>query len=148
MRINVMSSVTDRNSDIALIARAVLRLSRRMRAAAPSGGPSISMIALLATLHREGPMPGVALAAAEGLKPQSLSRLIAALEAGGMIERTPDPADRRNLVIAVTGEGRRALRDAMHERRRWLAEVVAERLSQDERETLIVAAELMLRIAL
>jgi DNA-binding MarR family transcriptional regulator len=147
MRI-IMSSVTDRDSDIALIARAVLRLGRRMRADAPLGSLSTSMIALLATLHREGPMPGVALALAEGLKPQSLSRLIAALEEQEMIERTPDPADRRNLVIAITGAGRRALRDAMQERRRWLAEAVAERLSEDERETLIAAAELMLRIAL
>jgi len=143
-----MSSVTDPDADIALLARAVLRLSRRMRVEAPSGDMSSSALGLLASLYRIGPMSGVALAAEEGLKPQSLTRLVAGLEASGVIERAPDPADRRNLLITITPSGRRALRDAMRERRRWLAEAVADRLSDDERATLIEAAELMLRIAL
>jgi DNA-binding MarR family transcriptional regulator len=147
MRI-IMSSVTDRDSDIALIARAVLKLSRRMRTEAPSGDLTPGMIGLLATLHREGAMPGVALAEAEGLKPQSLTRLLAALEEREMIGRAPDPEDRRNLIISITVRGRQSLRWAMQQRRRWLAEAVADRLSQAEREQLVDAAELMLRIAL
>jgi DNA-binding MarR family transcriptional regulator len=143
-----MSSVTDRDSDIALIARAVLKLSRRMRTEAPSGDLTSGMVSLLATLHREGAMPGVALAAAEGLKPQSLTRLLAALEGQEMIERAPDPEDRRNLIISITMRGRQSLRRAMQQRRRWLAEAVADRLSQAERQQLVAAAELMLRIAL
>jgi len=93
-------------------------------------------------------MPGVALAEAEGLQPQSLTRLLASLATGGMIERTPDPADRRNLVIAITREGRRALRTAMQARRRWLNTALADRLSDSERDTLIAASELMLRLAM
>jgi DNA-binding MarR family transcriptional regulator len=93
-------------------------------------------------------MSGVALADEEGLKPQSLTRLVAGLDASGLVERAPDPADRRNLLITITARGRRALRDAMCERRRWLAEAIADRLSDDERATLVEAAELMLRIAL
>jgi len=142
-----MSSATGRNSDIALIARAVLRLARRMRAEAPSGDLTPAMTGLLATLHREGEMPGVALAAAEGLKPQSLTRLLAALEERSMIARRPDPADRRNLLISISAAGRRSLRSAMRARRRWLAETIADRLSPEEREQLVDAAELMLRIA-
>jgi len=143
-----MSSVTDPDADIALVARAVLRLARRMRVEAPSGDTSSSALGLLATLYRVGPMSGVALASEEGLKPQSLTRLVASLEATGLIERAPDPADRRNLRITITLRGRRVLRDSIRERRRWLAEAMADRLSEDERATLIEAAELMLRIAL
>ena len=143
-----MSSVTDRDSDIALIARAVLKLSRRMRTEAPSGDLTPGMIGLLATLHREGAMSGVALATAEGLKPQSLTRLLATLEERRMIERTPDPEDRRNLIISISVLGRRSLRSAMRERRRWLADAVADRLSAEERRQLVDAAQLMLRIAL
>lgn len=142
-----MPSATDRDADVALIARGVLRLARRLRIEAPAGGLSTAALGLLATLHREGPMPGVALAEAEGLQPQSLTRLLAALVTGGMIERTPDPADRRNLIIAITPNGRRSLRGAMQARRRWLADALADRLSGAERDTLIAASELMLRLA-
>lgn len=143
-----MPSAADRDSDVALITRGVLRLARRLRVEAPAGAPSTAALGLLATLHREGPMPGVALAEAEGLQPQSLTRLLGALVANGMIERTPDSADRRNLIISITLEGRRALRAAMQARRRWLNDALADRLSDAERDTLIEAAELMLRLAM
>jgi DNA-binding MarR family transcriptional regulator len=147
MRI-IMSSTTDRDSDIALITRAVLKLARRMRTDTPSGTLTPGMVGLLATLFREGPMSGVALAQEEGLKPQSLTRLLAAMEEKDMIARTPDPEDRRNRIISITVRGRQSLRWAMQQRRRWLAEAVADRLSDEERATLVEAAELMLRLAL
>ena len=147
MRI-IMPSAADRDSDVALIARGVLRLARRLRVEAPAGGLSTAALGLLATLYREGPMSGVALAEAEGLQPQSLTRLLAALVANRMIERTPDPVDRRNLIIAITLEGRRSLRGAMRARRRWLADALADRLSDAERDTLVAASELMLRLAM
>ena len=143
-----MSSVADRDSDIALIARAVLKLARRMRVDTAVDSLTPGMIALLATLHREGPLSGIALSAAEGLKPQSLTRLLAALEERDMIARAPDPKDRRSLIISITMRGRQSLRWAMRRRRKWLAEAVADRLSDDERAQLVEAAELMLRIAL
>ncbi|HSI17857.1 MAG TPA: MarR family transcriptional regulator [Sphingomonas sp.] len=143
-----MPSAADHDADTALIARGVLRLARRLRVEAPAGDLSTAALGLLATLHREGPMPGVALAEAEGLQPQSLTRLLASMASGGMIERTPDPVDRRNLIIAITREGRRALRTAMQARRRWLNAALADRLSDSERDTLIAASELMLRLAM
>jgi len=143
-----MPSVADHDTDAALIARGVLRLARRLRVEAPAGELSTAALGLLATLHREGPMPGVALAEAEGLQPQSLTRLLASLATGGMIERAPDQADRRNLIIAITRDGRRALRAAMQARRRWLNDALADRLSDGERDTLIAASELMLRLAM
>lgn len=148
MRI-IMSSAIDRDSDAALVARGVLRLARRLRVETTKvAGPSSAALALLATLHREGAMPGVALAAAEGLKPQSLTRLLTKLEQEGAIARSPDPDDRRNLVIAITIAGRRTLRQAMRERRRWLAAAIAERLDDGERATLVAAADLLMRLAL
>lgn len=143
-----MSRAIDRDSDVAAVARGVLRLARRLRTEAAADAPSPAALGLLATLHREGPMPGVALAAAEGLKPQSLTRLLTRLEADQLIARTPDPGDRRNRMIAITREGRLALRAAMRERRRWLAEAIDDRLDAEERATLIAASELILRLAL
>lgn len=65
-----------------------------------------------------------------------------------MIERSRDATDRRNRIIAITGHGRRSLRHAMRARRAWLAEAMAERLDGDERDRLIDAAALMLRLAM
>ncbi|MGN6375827.1 MAG: MarR family winged helix-turn-helix transcriptional regulator [Sphingomonas sp.] len=135
-------------SDVALVARAVLRLARRMRVEAPPGKLSAGAVGLLAALHREGPLTGVQLATAEGLKPQSLTRLLAKLEGEGLIARVADAADRRNLVITLLPAGRRVLRDAMDERRRWLAGAIDERLDPAERNILLEAAALMLRLAL
>jgi DNA-binding MarR family transcriptional regulator len=41
--------------------------------------------------------------------PQSMSQIIGALERGGLIERTPDPAHRRILRAELTRKGRRVL---------------------------------------
>lgn len=71
------------------------------------------------------------------LLPQyGLSRLIARLEAAGLVIRAPSPADGRGQVVTLTDEGRR-LRAAM-----WpvysaaLARHIGARLSADEAERL------------
>ncbi len=143
-----MPSAIDTDSDIALIVRAVLRLARRLRVETPSGVFSGGALGLLATLHRAGPMPAVALAAEEGLAPQSLTRLLQQLEDMAMIERSPDPEDGRAKIIAITVRGRQSLRSAMKERRKWLADAIDERLDEDEREQLVEAAHLLLRLAI
>ena len=142
-----MSSDDRQDPDVALIARGVMRLARRLRVEASASEVSGAALGLLATLHREGPMSGVALADAEGLRPQSLTRLLAALEAGHMIVRAPDPGDRRSLIVSLTDAGRQGLARAMRERRRWLAEALRDRLDANQRAVMAEAAELMLRLA-
>lgn len=109
MRI-IMSSANDRESDEARIVRAVLRLARAMRRSARAAELTGGALALIATLYRKGPLSAVALARAEGLQPQSLSRLLVRMEAGILIERGIDPEDRRRHVITLTSRGRNALR--------------------------------------
>lgn len=142
-----MSSTPDREKDEVQIVRAVLRFSRAMRRSAPAAELSGGALALIATLYREGPLSAVALARAEGLQPQSLSRLLVRMEADAMIDRTIDPHDRRRHVITLTARGRGALSWAMNQRREWLASQMAERLDETERATLLAAAAIMLKLA-
>jgi DNA-binding MarR family transcriptional regulator len=137
----------DGEPEEARIARGVLRLARALRRSA--GEPELpgGALALLATLYREGPLSAAALARAEGLQPQSLSRLLPRLEKAAMIERSVDEGDRRRHVITLTGRGLRTLSGSMNDRRRRLAGIMRERLDEDERATLAIAAEIMLRIA-
>lgn len=146
MRID-MPSRTDWESKEAEIVRAVLRLARALRRSAPAAELTGGALALVAILHRMGPLSAVALARAEGLQPQSLSRLLVRMEADGLIERAIDPEDRRRHVITLTSRGLGALDWAMTQRRRWLGTVMAEGLSEAERATLLAAAEIMLKLA-
>jgi DNA-binding MarR family transcriptional regulator len=140
-----MASPTS-DADVALIARAVTQLARRLRSKRPKASVTLSALGMLSTLHRAGPMPAVELARAERLKPQSLSRLIARLEKDGMISREPDPRDSRALIISITTEGKLALRHDMQARRDWLGMALGATLSADERLKLTEAAFYMLRL--
>lgn len=131
----------------ALITRAVLQLGRRLRAARPDNSVSLSTLALLTTLHRRGPMSAVQLAREERLQPQSLTRLLAAMTRDGLIERQPDPADRRAQVIEITREGRRAVARDIAARRAWLDQAMDMALTLEERDLLVQAAPLMLKVA-
>jgi DNA-binding MarR family transcriptional regulator/uncharacterized glyoxalase superfamily protein PhnB len=131
----------------ALIARAVLRLGRRLRGARPDSAVSLSTLALLTTLSRLGPMPAVQLAREEKLQPQSLTRLLAQMEADGLISREPDPADRRALVTAITREGRAVVARDLAARRAWLDQAMEMALTAEERTQLAAAAPLMLKVA-
>ena len=133
-------------TDEALIARAVLRLGRRLRAQRPAGAVSFSTLALLSTLARLGPVPAARLAAEERLQPQSLTRMLTALEADGLVARETG-ADRRTRLVAISAAGRAALAHDLDARRRWLAQAMGAALSAAEREQLSRAAALMLRLA-
>ncbi len=124
-----------------------MRLGRRLRRAAPASELTNGALALLVHLHQDGPASAVALARAEGLQPQSLSRVLARMTKDKLIERAVDPDDRRRQVIAITDRGRGALSWAINERRRWMATAMSERLTAHERETLIAAAAIMLKLA-
>src|SRR6185437_7705866 len=113
--------------DETIVLREVLRLARRLRHAAGDSGLTEGALALLASLHRDGPTSAVDLARREGLQPQSLSRLLARLNTDRLITRSVDAADRRRQVIAATPRGLAALRRSMKLRRDWLAGTMAER---------------------
>ena len=127
--------------------RAVLRLARRLRQSAPARELTGGGLSLLAALHRGGPSSAAALARSEGLQPQSLTRLLTRMVADGLIERPVDAADRRRHKIQLTARGRSALDWAMNTRRKRLAELMDERLTAAERNILLRAAELMLKLA-
>jgi DNA-binding MarR family transcriptional regulator len=140
-----MSSSSD--APATLILRAVLLLGRRLRAARSEGPHSLSTIAILATLHRLGPMPAWRLALEEHLQPQSVTRIIATLERDGLISRTRSETDRREIELSITPHGRNVLSEDIGARRAWLEKAMDERLMLEERKTLMEASEIMLKLA-
>ncbi len=135
------------NEETALIVRGVLSLGRRLRAERPQGSASLSAIAILSTLKRLGPVPAVRLAAEERLQPQSLTRLILALERDGLISRAPGKTDRREIVISPTRRGLKVLAEDIRARRQWLERAISATLTASERELLLKASGAMLKLA-
>jgi DNA-binding MarR family transcriptional regulator len=63
-----------------------------------------------------GPLRVSALAEAVGLDISTASRHVRQLEAGGLLDRTSDPHDRRAFQVRLTRRGRAALDQAMRAR--------------------------------
>lgn len=129
------------------IMSAVLQLSRRLRAQRPASSVSLSQLSVLGTLNRLGAMPAARLAGHERLQPQSLTRVIAEMEAAGLIRRRRGTADRRTLIIELTAHGRLVLARDIGARREWLERAMAAALGPTERALLQLSADLMLKVA-
>jgi DNA-binding MarR family transcriptional regulator len=120
------------------------QLLRRLRAENPF---SISQLAVLSRLDREGPQTTSGLAAAEHMRPQSMAQILAELSADGLVRRRPDAADRRQVLVELTPGGRKLLAAERRRREDWLSRAIAEELSAAERKTLVTAISVLRRLA-
>jgi DNA-binding MarR family transcriptional regulator len=86
------------------------------------------------------------LAAIEQVQPPSMTKILASLEAAGLIERQSHPEDRRQSVISVSAAGGALLHEELRVRDEWLARKLAE-LSDADIEKLTQAADVLQRLA-
>jgi DNA-binding MarR family transcriptional regulator len=122
-------------------------LLRRMRQVQPAGELSLAESSALVRLDRSGPATASALARQEQISPQSMGATLAALEARGLVERRPDPADGRRVVLSVTDAGRQVLRDKRTARVEQLARALSDGFTRAELRQLMAAAPLLERLA-
>lgn len=126
----------------ATVRESVNRFNRRMRAERPESELTLSQISALAVLDRKGALTPSELAACERVKPPSMTRIIAVLEAKGVAVRTPHPDDRRQVLVAVTESGKDLLRTNRRAREAWLARQLGE-LTAEQRELLSRAMRIL-----
>jgi DNA-binding MarR family transcriptional regulator len=107
---------------------------------------SLSHVAVLARLDREGTHSIGSLAAAERIRPQSMAQTIRDMESDGLIERRADPTDGRRWLVDMTAEGRGMLEEDRRRRQGWLTEALARELNAEERADLMKAVDLMRRL--
>ena len=102
---------------------------------------------ILGQLYRNGPKTPKVLALAEGVQPQTLTRVLAELEESGFVLRTQDELDRRQFKLEITSEGRQmVIRDAQN-RAAWLASAMTTNLTALERDLLRLSIQLMDKLA-
>ena len=121
----------------------VFHLSRHLRASLLQETGSVAALSLLGHLQRGGPLSPTELAARDGVKLQSLTRLLASLEAEGWSLRHPNPADRRQSLLSITPRGLKRLQAGVQAGEASLAAVIASRLGAEDCMVLLKACELM-----
>jgi DNA-binding MarR family transcriptional regulator len=122
----------------------VVRTARRLRQEAGTD-LSPSMTAALATIARHGPLTPSELAARERIQRPTATRVLAKLEEMSLVQRTPDPQDRRSALVATTPAGAELLAALRTRKTAFLAERL-ERLGPEDRATLDRAADILERM--
>jgi DNA-binding MarR family transcriptional regulator len=120
------------------------QLTRRLRAVSNTRELTWSQVAIMARLEEAGPLTTADLARAESVKPQSMGGTLAAMEEEGLVERQPHPTDGRQILYALTDEGRQARKKVSLAKREWLLAAIAQ-LSRGEQKTLLAAVDIIRR---
>jgi len=99
----------------------LLRAARRIRSQRVNTSATLSQLSALATVCKRGPLSAGEVAAIERVQPPSMTKILAALESAGWVERAAHPDDRRQSIISVTADGRALLAAETRARDEWLS---------------------------
>ncbi len=98
-----------------------MRIARRE---ATSAGLSMPQFFMLRRIHHQGPMPSTGWAKQTGIRASTASGLVDGLVRGGWAERSPDPNDRRRVLVRLSGRGQRRLATIGRARRTRMLEAL------------------------
>ncbi len=119
-----------------------IHLLRRVRHQDDASGLTAPKLSALSVLVFGGPRTLGALAAAEQVRPPTMSALVAHLEREGLVTRRRASADAREVLVEPTAQAERLLREGRRRRTAWLAQRLVG-LPDDDRAALERAAELL-----
>jgi DNA-binding MarR family transcriptional regulator len=122
------------------------KFKRRLRDQADVGDLTATQTSVLVRLEKDGPMTTSSLARAEGMRPQSMGAVIAALETAGLLVGNADPNDGRQTILSITEACRKGIDEGRAARQDWLSRTIKARLSGDEQAHLLSAVKLLQRL--
>jgi DNA-binding MarR family transcriptional regulator len=122
-------------------------LKRKLRQQGGQHDLTSSQIAVVLRLEQTGPATVSSLARAEGMRPQSMSALIAALEEMGFVAGAADPGDGRKTLLSLTKACRKSIQDGRSARQDWLAQAIQRKLSPPEQKRVSSVLHLLARLA-
>lgn len=108
--------------------------------------PTTSQSETLSILDRAGPLNVAELADRRKVKHQSMRLVAAQLEAEGLISKMPNPTDGRSQLLFITQKGEKTLSCAREARTSQIANLINERLSAKDRQTLASAIGIIERL--
>jgi DNA-binding MarR family transcriptional regulator len=104
---------------------AAIHLLRRLRREDDASGLPAPQLSALSVIVFGGPITLGALAGAEQVRPPTITKLVATLEASGLVERETDADDRRIVRVKATARGAKLLQEGRQRRVASLAEALA-----------------------
>ena len=119
-----------------------IHLLRQLRKEDEASGLSAPRLSALSVVVFGGPLTLGQLAAAEQVKPPTMTRIVTGLENDGLVQRLGDLHDRRLTLIQATRKGRKVLAAGRARRVEKLASAVR-RLSATELAELARATQLL-----
>ncbi|MFB8206521.1 MarR family winged helix-turn-helix transcriptional regulator [Streptomyces sp. NPDC056010] len=122
------------------------RLRRRLRETYDRDELTPSQTSVLSRLDKDGEASVVELAAAEGVRHQSVTSTVGALAERGLVGRRPDPEDGRRQLVYVTDSGHTFLEDRRLAGEGWLARALEDHCTEEERRELLAAMTVLERI--
>lgn len=122
-----------------------IHLLRRVRKQDTAMGEGPARLSALSVLVFGGPMSLGQLAAAEQVRPPTMTRIVTGLEKSKLAERVSDPADARRLQIRATPRGVRLMQRGRKARIEYLARHLAI-LTKDELSALGEAVGVLQRV--
>jgi len=123
---------------------AVMRLARVLRQKAQDP-ITPSQLSALVSVERDGPVTLGELATLESVQPPTMTRIVAAVEEQGLVQREVDSDDRRISRVHITASGRRLLERNRSRKTAYLASRMRG-LNADELDVLARAAGLLERM--
>jgi DNA-binding MarR family transcriptional regulator len=127
--------------------RSVTRMARLLGTSMPKGELTPMKLSALGILRRGGPMSASALASQLGILRQSLTRILADLEAEGLLTRSRDGDDGREHVLQPTPKALTLMRAEGVRRDAAMREAMLRVLTPIEIELLQLAAKAMNKLA-
>lgn len=138
---------TARASELAAELRITLgHLKRQLRQHGGQHDLTSSQIAVILRLEKDGPATASSLARAEGMRPQSMSAVIAPLEEMGFVAGMADPDDGRKTLMSLTKACKKSIEDGRAARQDWLAQAIQRKLSPQEQKKLSSVIHLLVRL--
>lgn len=121
---------------------ASIRLLRRVAREDPASGLGPARLSALSVVVSRGPVTVGRIAEIEQVRPPTMTRILYALHAAGLVRKERSPDDGRSVRVTATADGKRLLQATRRRRLRALARRLGD-LSPQDLVTLEQAAELM-----
>jgi DNA-binding MarR family transcriptional regulator len=125
---------------------AAIQLLRRVRVRDGEPGLSAPRLSALSVIVFAGPVTISELAATQGVRPPTMTRLVDGLERDGLAMRERHPEDGRSVQVRATGMGRLALSRGRQQRMGALSASLGQ-LSHEDLQSLAAALAVMEQVA-
>lgn len=144
-----VSKIKRLRKDVSELRNNLIALARRLRQSDRGVSENWTGLMALGAIQRaEGQATPTQIALELELRSSNLAQVLGELDERGLIQRTPDPADKRKVRLSLTEAGLTLVRETRAKRDNWLADAMETCLSLEEQAQLIAAGELMRRLAI